>query len=288
MKANRNALRQLPVADSMKNITTYENFIALCPCCKKQNIFNRVSDLKTFKPISRKEVRCIYCSKAFVIGTDSISEKYEYFLLDCYDLKAQKKYMSCIINLCQACEAFFLKCTEIKLLWLPWRTHVFGKLEKMYEYKCRTKNKTKMCTCYDIFNLYSSKLHNKLKDCAYQRLLSLFYDLYLNDKSFRSQKEIDNYINNMECYAKMPKDEDIEKKCDGKLRKLLVRLKKSDINIMRNKVAHKDGFRPTLEDVEYYLEDIREIIFGLKRELKLEHEIMYTTISNTIDSLGDR
>jgi len=37
---------------------TYENFTAVCPLCRATNIFNRASDLKTFKPIGFRTVSC--------------------------------------------------------------------------------------------------------------------------------------------------------------------------------------------------------------------------------------
>lgn len=87
----------------------YENLYAVCPFCQIENIFNRASDLKKFTGIDRETVQCEHCKKSFPIGNDIINEKYELFIFDCYELMKKKKYMQCIISLCQACEAFFMK-----------------------------------------------------------------------------------------------------------------------------------------------------------------------------------
>jgi hypothetical protein len=165
--------------------------------------------------------------------------------------------MYCIINLCIACEAFFLKGIEIKLLWEPWKGKVFQKDT-------------------DVFNYYSDKLYRKTKDYTYSKLLNVFFGLYLKNKSFHSEASIDDYIGKMDSFAKIkPKDEDIKKYHDFKIADLFMDLKKLNINEIRNNVAHKYAFRPSLKDVEKYLEEERSVVFGLQTRLKMKHETMY-------------
>lgn len=160
--------------------------------------------------------------------------------------------MYCIINLCQACEAFFMKGIEIKLLWEPWK-------EKIFERST------------DILNCYSYKLHKKIKDYTYSKLRNAFFDLYLYNKSFHSQTEIDNYINAIDCFAKIePADKDIQKYRDSKTQDLFLDLKKLKIGKMRNKVVHKYGFRPNIKDVKKYLEEVSNVVFGLQTKLKID------------------
>lgn len=244
---------------AQKTEINYENFIAECPYsdCKNENIFNRVSDLKTTKPISSMAVKCVKCKRKFRITSDLVSEKHKYLIYDCYELLKQKRYMHCIINLCIACEAFFMKGVEIKLLWEPWKQKVFERDT-------------------EIFNHYSGKLDKKTRDYPYSKLLNVFWDLYLKNKSFHSQTSIDDYTNVIDCYAKLePEDEDILKYHDPKTRDLFMRLKKLKINEMRNKVAHKYAFRPSRKDVEKYLEEVRVVVFDLQTELKMKHETAY-------------
>ena len=242
---------------ALKTKINYENFIAKCPYCKEENIFNRASDLKTFEYIDCKEVVCFECKQKFYIKSDLVSEKHEYMIYDCCALLKQKKYMYCIINLCVACEAFFLKGIEIKLLWEPWKRKLFQRDT-------------------EIFNHYSDKLHKKTQDYSYSKLLNVFFDLYLKNRSFLSQMSIDDYMNLIDCFAKIePKDEDIQKYHDPETKDLFMRLKKLKINKMRNNVAHKCAFRPTRQDVEKYLEEERSVVFGLQTRLKMKHETTY-------------
>ena len=244
---------------AQKKDTNYENFIAECPYsdCRNENIFNRVSDLKTTKPISSEEVECFKCKRKFRITGDLVSEKHQYLIYDCYELLKQKRYMYCIINLCIACEAFFQKGIEIKLLWEPWQKKVFKK-------------------GIGIFNHYSHKLYNKTQDYTYSKLLNVFLDLYLKDKSFHSQASIDEYIDAIDCFAKIePKDKDIRKYHDQKTTDLLLKLKKVKINRTRNNVVHKYAFRPSLQDAEKYLEEVRSVVFSLHTRLKMKSETQY-------------
>jgi hypothetical protein len=244
---------------AMTKDTNYENFIAECPYCdcKNENIFNRVSDLKTTKPISSMEVKCLKCKRKFRITSDLVSEKHQYLIYDCYELLKQKRYMYCVINLCIACEAFFLKGIEVKLLWEPWKQKLFQRDT-------------------EIFNHYSDKLYKKTHDYTYSKLLNVFFDLYLKNRSFHSQMSIDDYMNVIDCFAKIePKDEDMQKYHDPETRDLFMRLKKLKINEMRNKVAHKYAFRPTLQDAKKYHKEVESIIFSLQTRLKIKHETAY-------------
>jgi hypothetical protein len=242
---------------ALKTKPNYENFIAECPYCKEENIFNRASQLETFEYIDCKEVECFKCKQKFNIKGDYVGEKHEYLIYDCYELLKQKRYMYCIINLCIACEAFFLKGIEVKLLWEPWKQKLFqGDTE--------------------IFNHYSDKLYKKTHDYTYSKLLNVFFDLYLKNRSFHSQMSIDDYMNVIDCFAKIePKDEDIQKYHDPETRDLFMNLKKLKINKIRNDVAHKCAFRPTLQDAEKYRKEVQSIIFGLQTMLKMKHETTY-------------
>lgn len=101
---------------SKKISRNYENFIAVCPICEVENTYNRVTDLKTTKPISFKTVKCFKCNQNFNIHRDKVSEAYQYLILDVYELKEQKRYMYCILNLAQAMESFLSYSIRVKLL----------------------------------------------------------------------------------------------------------------------------------------------------------------------------
>ena len=55
-------MNAIPVAERKR--TSYENFAAECPWCRRENIFNRASDLKTFEPIAGRDVSCLSAAEA--------------------------------------------------------------------------------------------------------------------------------------------------------------------------------------------------------------------------------
>ena len=70
-------MSEIPYATEMRS--TYENFIARCPRCGFENIFNRASDLKDFRPIDFKVVTCLStdCRQPFTINGDFINPAFE-------------------------------------------------------------------------------------------------------------------------------------------------------------------------------------------------------------------
>ena len=245
--------------------TDYENLYAYCPSCGKENIYNRATDIATFEPISRERVQCVYCRYSFPIGNDMLGEKYEYMILDCHVLLKLKKYMYCIINLCQACEAFFMKGITIKLLFQPWRAGIFGQEDGIY-----SENRTEL-GCYDVFNQYSGQIQKAVRNYAYNKLRNVCFDLYLIDKAFSARTDIDEYLKVIDCYARIePSDADIESKSTNENRDLFIKLRNLGIGEMRNKVVHKEAYRPTKDEAEKCLEEVHTVVIGLKATLNFD------------------
>lgn len=260
----------LPRADGDDYRTTYENYEVACPICGKWNIFNRITDIGSIGAACGKAVKCLHCKRDFLIIGDNVDEKYEYFLSDCEDLIKQQKYMFCIINLCQACEAFLMKCIDIKLLWEPYRRGVFSIDNKKYK----------------KFDDFAEKIHKKFKAFTYQRLLNVFFNLYLNNKTFHDPNDISDYLNNLlKSSTSGPSNNEIEAKSTGIQRELFFEFKELKINEMRNDVAHKDGFRPSLADAQEYLEKVRGIIEKIAVAFNLTDMLSYCKCSNIMEML---
>lgn len=79
-------MSEIPVAENKR--TSYENFIAECPSCHKESIFNRASDLHTLEPIAGCDVSCLSsdCQKPFRIVGDKVNSAHEMLIFDCYDI----------------------------------------------------------------------------------------------------------------------------------------------------------------------------------------------------------
>jgi hypothetical protein len=71
-----------PVARNIN--ATYENIEAECPECGNENIFNRMSDLRTRERIDERDVVCQFpeCGKTFKIMADVINDAWDTMLFD--------------------------------------------------------------------------------------------------------------------------------------------------------------------------------------------------------------
>ncbi len=101
---------------AQKKQTSYENFVAECPWCGQESIFNRATDLKDLTPIAFRTVSCLRqeCGKPFNINDDSVNSAHEMLIFDCHGLLQLKHYMNCILTLAQAHEAFLYLFTSLR------------------------------------------------------------------------------------------------------------------------------------------------------------------------------
>ncbi len=247
---------------SQKMLPTYENFIAVCPTCNFENTYNRITDLKEIEPISFMTVKCFGCHHLFNINNDTVSEAYQYLILDVYELKKQKRYMYCILNLAQAMESFLSYSIWVKLVWQPFKDGVIEGVEE--------------------FNSISNRFYDKSKRDTFGNLRGLFFKIYLNNLNFSSISEIEDFIKNHSRYRKYkPTDREIQDYPDLNLANLFLKLKTTKIPDLRNKVVHKYSYRPTLEEVEECLKETRDIVFRLAAHLKIKDNLYYFVNRNT-------
>ncbi len=270
MKDKQDIGKKLPQSDGDNFKATYENYEVACPICKKWNVFNRITDIKSIGVACGKKIQCLNCKGLFIISTDDVDEQYEYFLNDCEELLKQKKYMYCIVNLCQACEAFFMKCIDIKLLWVPYRKGIFGQDDSRYQ----------------LFDNFFEKIHKRFKKFTYYELRNIVFDVYLNDKSFSTQEEILDYLYKLTGNPiQEPSDKNIKAKIDEKQRNIFMDLKGLKIHEIRNNVVHKEGYRPTLDDVKHYINQVTSFIENFKRAYNMYSILEYCQISNIMEAI---
>lgn len=247
-------MNDIPVAKD--KCPGYENFVAICPWCNRESIFNRASDLCTFEPIDGRNVSCqnIDCSKSFRITGDLINNAHEMLILDCFELIERKHYMSCILNLTQAYEVFFSLYFRVELLYKPFAAGCSRNLAEM--------------------NLISEKLYNKIKDHAFARMRSLFLQHVLTRRPPKDLKQAEAVIAALPDCPGDPKDADIENLCDAKLVPLLKAIKATNnIHTLRNRIVHKQAYRPTRAEAETALQETRSILFPLTKHFRLCDDI---------------
>jgi hypothetical protein len=233
---------------AIEKIPSYENYEVSCPHCKHWNIYNRVSDIKSIKLITDHIVVCQNdkCKKEFCIGGDFINPAWQMLILDCEMLKESKRYSYCILNLCQAFEMYFSFYPRVELIYKPFA------IEQKHDFK--------------HFNKLSHLLMDNIKDLTYSPLRSIIMNLIIKNGKYKNLSESEVDINNLKSYKKTPSDIVLTKIAEKELSNLLIELKENSIHYLRNQVVHKEGYRPTLEEVERAEESSR-ILYKLDNYL---------------------
>ncbi len=236
----------------------YENIYVDCPYCKQQNVFNRISDLDNGDSIDRlNDIECQYCKRKFSILDDRVTTaKYRWFIDELSIYKKQKQYRLYILNLCQGVECFFSQAIINKIIdrnsnlrndtgYL--NTDQYNKARRYLDQK----------TVYDLCKKGSKK--KTFEKTTFDDLKEIF--LY----SFDDERKNDN--GNL---AKLKED---------RREKSFQEIKETKINTIRNKVVHKQAYRPSLQEVKnfdsliktlYWLGtylDVRDSILLLNKKL---------------------
>ena len=241
----------IPVAERKR--TSYENFVVECPLCGHECIFNRASDLCTFESIAGLNVSCLNekCGKLFRLIGDSVNERHEMLIFDCYELLERKQYMNCVLNLALAYETFFSLFLRVELLYKPFAADP-DQLDRL--------------------NLLSKKLENKIKRYTFSRMRALFLWQITKQHSAATLEEAEEIIEAFPDCPKDPKDGEIEALSDTKLIPLLKALRDTTIHELRNRIVHKQADRPTREEVKDSLKETGSILFLLTHHLRLHDE----------------
>ena len=232
----------------------YENIIADCPLCGYECTFNRMSDLRTLEPIAGTDVSCEKCGGDFWLTNDTVNERYEVLIFDCYDLLGRKRYTNCILNLCQAYEMLFSSYLRAKLLYEP-----FGS----------NSSRDSAALCH--LNQLSQNLEEKIKSFGFDQMRSCFLCLIIESNPPSTLDEAENHIKKL--YPRLPKDVDLKSVTGTALADLLIRVKRATIHELRNKVVHKTGYRPTRVEAEEALKETRSILFSLTGRLNLHDDV---------------
>lgn len=246
-------MSNIPVAENSRS--TYENFVAQCPTCGKESVFNRASNLETFEPIAGRDVLCLdsACGKLFRIVGDSVNAAYEMLIFECYELRDRKHYMNCILSLAQAYKVFFGLFLRVELVYKPFGADPMRDLADL--------------------NRVATNLHDKIKGYSFAQMRALFLQQVVKYQSPKSVGAAAAVVAGLPCHHVDPKDADIDGLGDPKLVPLLKAIKATEINSLRNQVVHKRAYRPTLQEVDESLKEARSILFQLGKYFDLHDEI---------------
>jgi hypothetical protein len=250
-------MKQILCAEKTKK--SYENFVAYCPYCEFENIYNRVTDLKTTEAIDFKKVVCLNetCAKSFCINGDLISPAFQMLISDCNELVSQKHYSYCILNLTQAFEVFFSLYLRVQLLYKP---------------LALTERTTLRYSNEDLNDL-AEQLYDAVKKYAFVKLRNIFLNFIVENKTAKTFAESKKLISHLRLFSEnTPSDEKLQKIPNTDLSKLLQSLKNTAIHDIRNKVVHQRAYRPTLDEVNSAINETGDILFPLSYLLKIDSD----------------
>ena len=197
------------------------------------------------------------CGKPFWLTGDSVNERHEQLLFDCYELLKRKCYMNCILNVSQAYEMFFNLYLKVELLYKPF---VVGSDQNT--------------ASLNPLNKLSEELGNKIKNYTFGCMRAIFVNRVTKSTSPANLGEAAEIIRTLDG-RKYPRNLDLRAIGDAKLAKLLLNLKKTNVNNLRNKVVHKIGYRPARGEAENAVKEARSILFPLTTHLDLHDDIMW-------------
>lgn len=254
-QANQAYMAGMSVMSSRIKLSGYENVVVGCSLCKRELVFNRASDLNTVEPIGGARVSCFECEGEFWINGDTVNERHETIIFDCHDLLNGKRYMNCIPNICQAYEMFFGLYLRVNLVYVP-----FG--------SGRSKGDASLDKVNDLF----LSLSEATKELTFRQMRDIFLRLAISPNSPADLDGSEAAINVLQNH-KCPKDTELENWPDKQMSLLLMKVKRTRIIELRNKVVHEDGYRPKKEEAEGALKEARSVVFPLTARLELRDDI---------------
>lgn len=246
---------EIPYATEKRS--TYENFIARCPRCGFENIFNRASDLKYFRPIDFKIVTCLStdCRQPFAINGDSIGPAFEMLVFDCYELLERKHYAYCVLILAQAFEVFFSQYLRVELLYRPFALEEDPDIKRL--------------------NHLAGRLYKKVERLSYCGMRNLFFRHVLKRTHPKSLREAEAVVDARDFglgLSRPPDEDELQNVGNQELSAVLTELLSCEVHKLRNRVAHKMAYRPPLGKVNAALEQTRRILFPLARILEVRRD----------------
>ena len=244
---------RLPVVSV--SCTDYENIETVCPHCGKDNIFNRITDLKTTEPIGGSNLSCLMpdCGRSFRLVSDSVNDPHEMMLFDCERLITRKRYMNCVLTVGQAYEVFFALFLRVELVFRPWAADPDRDVSEL--------------------NRLLKLLAGKLKEHGFGKLRAIVALRIAQAHPLRSVIEAETAIKGLSADAFGPLNRiDLGSLPDQEIGDLLKRLMATNIHGLRNSVVHKQAYRPTYEEARRALDEARDILFPLGLRLELHDD----------------
>ena len=239
--------------DAEIKIAGYENIYVDCPYlyCKKENIFNRISDLHNNDCISRLDnIKCQFCGQDFSIIGDTITNaKFRWFMDELPIFKKRKEYRLYILNLCQGIECFFSQAIINKLIYR--NSDLRDEAGKIILEKWnKARNDLDKKTVYDLIGKGSKGFI--FKETSFDNLCQIFRFQYKEEK-----------VNDNGNLSKMKED---------KREEFFNLFKRTKVNEIRNKIIHKQAYRPSLDEIERF-DNLISAVYWIGQYLDIKDSI---------------
>jgi hypothetical protein len=174
-------------------------------------------------------------------------------IFDCDELIERKHYMNCILSLTQAYEIFFNLFLRVELLYKPFWADANWELADL--------------------NKLADELRGKIENHVFHSMRRLFLQHLVNGRSPKDLAEAKLFVaallsNN----PKNPDDADIDKLGDAELASLLKALRATTIHKLKNRIVHKEAYRPTRNEAMSTIEETKNILLPLTGHLKLRDD----------------
>lgn len=227
----------------------YETVSATCDHCQALCIFNRVDDFTDTMPISGRRVACWQCSKDFWIKGDTINTPYQFLIDDARDHFRRKRYMPAIASLAQAWEVFFASCAVSTYVFRPFFAEASVDRD------------------IDELNGLYQELFETIKSFTWFPLRNLVLNMLLTEPWPVTVAETRAQIKLLKSFGNAPSPKQIAAVAEGRRRETLEHLNELTIGTLRNRVVHKNAYRPTRAEVEPCLTSEISVLYRIKHRL---------------------
>ena len=250
--------------------TSYENIETTCPNCGSYCVLNRTSDLRTHMPVAGKETLCPVCGMPFRLLGDTVNAGYEAILYEAAHLLRRSHYMLSVVRACQAYEMLFALYLRVELVYKP-----FGR-------ECQTEPWPSL----ECLNALNKALRRKVEKRAFSQLRARFLRQVIGASpppNLEGAKDAIESLRSRQSWED-PKRVEIESAsiCET-LKPLLIRLAKTNVHELRNRVVHERGYRPSREEAGYAVKEASSLLFALGWELDLREDVNWYTSCVTRD-----
>ncbi|HEX9985962.1 MAG TPA: hypothetical protein VGF69_22060 [Thermoanaerobaculia bacterium] len=221
----------------------YETISVTCDFCHANLRLNRRDDLRELSAISGRNLTCSSCHREFWITGDIVNTPYEMFIFAADAHFESKHHMLAVMSLAQAWELFLATFAYSNFVYRPsW----------LQQRHAAAREELTRC---------EQKLEHATRNFNIRNLVNLTTHTIVRQMHPRTLAEAEPMIEQIEQQRlhRDPSNEDIATITDDEIHAAVQRLRNLQIVDLRNKVGHKQAYRPTAKEVMACIEE--EIVF---------------------------